>query len=60
MSIAPNNVAIVFNAKPEIGATKLRDAGGNLRYLSVGVLLGVFGVRDQRLNGSVLDLKSLH
>jgi hypothetical protein len=60
MSIAPNNIAIVFNAKPEIGATKLSDAGGNLRYLSVRVLLGVFGVRDQRLNGSVLDLKSLH
>jgi hypothetical protein len=60
MSIAPNNVAIVFNAKPEIGATKLRDAGRDLSHMGVRVLLGVFGVRDQRLNGSVLDLKSLH
>jgi hypothetical protein len=47
MSVAPNNVAIVFNAKPEIGATKLSNAGRDLSHMGVRVQFGISGVRDQ-------------
>ena len=58
-TMARNHIVLTIH-KNRCAPTKLADAGRNLRDLDIRVLLGIAGIRNQRIDRTVVNLQRAH